>query len=332
MEWRLNRRGFVGKTLLGAVGWSLASRASSGETPSGSAPPPAPSSQASLPRGRIKNLEISRLLLGGNLLTHYTHSRDLRYVYNLARHYNTDGKILETLAAAEAHGINTLVIHYVPSAISVLQEHRKRGGQIQWIMCTAHALVSGGLDAFKQQIEALVAAGANALYISGVEADFLCGFLNDISGPEADERVGPPRMELLTQALEHAKSYGLPVGIGAHRMGVVADCEKAGLPNDFYVVTFHHHKYPSVKLNFDSRWCSKPEELAALMHSVEKPWIAFKTMAAGAIPPESAFRYAFENGADFVLAGMFDFEIAANVQTVNKILGELKTRSRPWRA
>ncbi|MBK9137519.1 MAG: hypothetical protein IPM17_01945 [Verrucomicrobia bacterium] len=44
------------------------------------------------------------------------------------------------------------------------------------------------------------------------------------------------------------------------------------------------------------------------MRSVKKPWIAFKTMAAGAIPPKNAFRYAFRSGADFVLAGMFDFE------------------------
>lgn len=324
----MSRRNFMGHTVIGAAGLSLAGAAAA----RGDETLPPPSSLATLPRGKIKNLEISRLLLGGNLLTHFTHSRDLRYVYNLARHYNTDAKILETLAIAEAHGINTLVIHYAPAAIAVLQEHRKRGGKMQWIMCTAHALVSGGLDAFKQQIDALVEAGANALYISGLEGDFACGFLNDVCGPDADERVGAPRMELLAQALEYAKSHQLPVGIGAHRMGVVADCEKAGLPNDFYVVTFHRQNYPSVKLYYDSRWCSKPEELAALMQNVEKPWIAFKVMAAGAIPPEAAFRYAFENGADFVLAGMFDFEIPADVEIANKVLSELKTRSRPWRA
>lgn len=328
MQVRFDRRQFVGTAVLGAAAGAMTGVAAL-ET-GGQLPPPG--SLASLPRGRIKSLEVSRLLLGGNLLTHFTHSRDLRYVYNLARQYNTDAKILETLAVAEAHGINTLVIHYVPSAIAVLQEHRKRGGQMQWIMCTAHALVSGGLDAFKQQIDALVEAGANALYISGLEGDFACGFLNDVCGPEADERVGAPRMELLAKALEYAKSHKLPVGLGAHRMGVVADCEKEGLDNDFYVVTFHRQNYPSAKLYYDSRWCSKPEELAALMQTVEKPWIAFKVMAAGAIPPEAAFRYAFENGADFVLAGMFDFEIAADVEIANRVLSELKDRARPWRA
>jgi len=37
-------------------------------------------------------------------------------------------------------------------------------------------------------------------------------------------------------------------------------------------------------------------------------------MAAGAIPPEDGFRHAFENGADFCLAGMFDFEIQKDVK------------------
>jgi hypothetical protein len=67
------------------------------------------------------------------------------------------------------------------------------------------------------------------------------------------------------------------------------------------------------------------------MKDVEKPWIAFKVMAAGAIPPANAFRYAFENGADHVLAGMFDFEIAQDAQIANGILDAV-TRSRPWRS
>jgi len=66
------------------------------------------------------------------------------------------------------------------------------------------------------------------------------------------------------------------------------------------------------------------------MQKVTKPWIAFKVMAAGAIPPQDAFKYVFENGADHTLAGMFDFEIEEDTMILNGILKNLKNRTRPW--
>ena len=136
MSSKVNRRKFVTNSMLASAGaamaaGSLGSAAAPGaETPTGR--PPSLGPQGELPRGKIGDLEISRLLLGGNLLTHYTHSRDLRYVYSLAKHYNTEKKILETLAVAEEHGINTLVIHNVPSSMKILAEHRRRGGNRGW--------------------------------------------------------------------------------------------------------------------------------------------------------------------------------------------------------
>ena len=43
-------------------------------------------------------------------------------------------------------------------------------------------------------------------------------------------------------------------------------------------------------------------------------------LAAGAIEPEVGFRYAFENGADFICVGMYDFQIVDDINIVNKIL------------
>ena len=55
-------------------------------------------------------------------------------------------------------------------------------------------------------------------------------------------------------------------------------------------------------------------------------------MAAGAISPREAFTHAFQNGADFSLAGMFDYEIAENVATMNEVLtlASVAKRPRPW--
>src|SRR3989337_2126017 len=55
-----------------------------------------PTSGKSLPSGKIGKLQISRLILGSNLITGYIHARDLKFVNNLGKQYNTEAKILET--------------------------------------------------------------------------------------------------------------------------------------------------------------------------------------------------------------------------------------------
>jgi hypothetical protein len=57
--------------------------------------------------------------------------------------------------------------------------------------------------------------------------------------------------------------------------------------------------------------------------------MGFKVLAAGAIEPADGFRYAFENGADFICVGMFDFQIVNDVNLTLDILQSLK-RNRPW--
>ncbi len=48
-------------------------------------------------------------------------------------------------------------------------------------------------------------------------------------------------------------------------------------------------------------------------------------------PPRNAFKHVFENGADFSLTGMFDFEIAEDVKIATEVLAGIKQRARPWR-
>ena len=285
-----------------------------------------PASKASLPMGRIKDLKISRILLGGNLLTHFTHSRDLKYVYNLTAHYNTEEKIFETMALAEAHGVNTLVIHTAPGIMSTLKKYRyKLGGKIQWIICPT-AQVDTQQDEYRKQVKQLVDEGTEAIYLWGVVGDRL---------------VSEGKFDMIAKAVEIAKEQGVPCGVGAHDMKVIKECERNKIDTDFYIKTFHHHNYPSaprpdeltgIYAEVPGYWCKDPQEVIDFMKGVEKPWFAFKVMAAGAIPPNDAFRYAFENGADFVLAGMFDFEIAEDVLIANRVLKGLKNRIRPWRS
>lgn len=326
----LNRRRFIKKSLLTSAGGALSlqvgtgralARDRSGQLMATNRLIP----KADLPKGRIGNINVSRLLLGGNLLTHFTHSRDLRYVYNLTAHYNTEEKIHETMAIAEANGIDTLVIHTAPGIMSKLKRYRhQKGGKIKWIICPT-APIEDQMTAYGEQVRMLAGEGTDAIYLWGVQADRL---------------VSEGRVDLIEKAVEIARDQGVPSGVGAHDLKVIVECEKNQIDADFYIKTFHHHNYPTgprpdeltkVIAEVPGYWCNNPQKVADFMKTVEKPWIAFKVMAAGAIPPKNAFRYAFENGADHVLAGMFDFEIAEDAQIAKTVMADIN-RARPWRS
>ncbi|MCX5682427.1 MAG: twin-arginine translocation signal domain-containing protein [Planctomycetota bacterium] len=328
MQHEINRRNFLKESFLASAGGAMALGAVAGKASAAEEEkkPPAPAgAPQTLPFGKLGKLQVSRILLGGNLLTHYTHSRDLKYVYNLCAHYNTDEKILETLALAEQNGINTVSMHNPPKPMQILYKYRKGGGKIQWIICpTADVMTS--YDAYTAQVRELVDNGCEAIYVWGVRSDQL---LNS----------GKP--ELIGKCVEIAKEHGVLSGVGCHNLKVVEECERLKIPADFYIKTFHHHKYPSgpkpeqIKGPYNENpgyWCADPEATIKVMSTVEKPWMAFKVMAAGAIPPENAMTYAFGNGADHILLGMFDFEIAQDVELANKVLAATAKRERPWRS
>ncbi len=330
MSKKLNRRNFIARSILTPAAGVLAFEAgNAGSLAAGSDKSEPmkilPASKASLPKGRIKNLQIGRLLLGGNLLTHFTHSRDLRYVYNLTAHYNTEEKIHQTMALAEEHGVDTLVIHTAPGVLGMLKKYRyEKGGKMQWIICPT-AQVDSQPEEYTKQVRQLVDEGVDAIYLWGVSADRL---------------VSEGKVDMVAKAVEIAKEQGVPSGVGAHDLKVVKECERNNINADFYIKTLHHHNYPTapkpdeltrVYSEVPGYWCNNPQDVVDFMKSVEKPWFAFKVMAAGAIPPKDAFEYAFGSGADFVLAGMFDFEIAEDVLIANKVLAKVE-RVRPWRA
>lgn len=330
MPGELNRRSFVGIGLAASAGAAIggavdASSAFAREKSDAPAPSAPPQPGGALPKGKFGDLQMSRLILGTNHITFHMHSRDLRYVRELSKAYNTEEKILETFAVAEANGVDTFATHHDPTIIKLVKKHREqKGGKLQLIVAPQPNITDP--SAFGQDVQHLVDEGADAIYVHGA----LTGKLIS-KGEEA----------LIGKLVQVIKASGVQAGVAAHGLNVVQYCEKEKFPIDFYVKTFHHLKYPTAPKPEEAKgdfaeipgyWCSQPEETAEFMKTVAKPWIAFKVMAAGAIPPREAFKYAYSNGADFILAGMFDFQLAEDAQIAREVLASLKTRPRPWRA
>ncbi|MCL5004910.1 MAG: DoxX family protein [Acidobacteria bacterium] len=285
-----------------------------------------------LPKGTLKKVKVSRLILGGNLIGGYAHSRDLVYCSQLFKAYNTDRKVFDTLELAERAGINTFCVD--PGELPLFSKYRElNSSKMQTLVqIWGHPKPTD----LKETVDKAIDYGGTMLYIRGVEGDSF---------------VKNGHIDLLGEALEYIKRHGVPAGIGAHSIEVPIQCEKAGLDPDYYVKTFHSDQYWSATPRADrvefsvigppqpdhDQWHNNmfdlfPDKTIAFMGTVKKPWIAFKILAAGAFHPKDGFRFAFENGADFINVGMFDFQVVENVNVAIDVLSSLNGRLRPWYA
>ena len=285
--------------------------------------------KGTLPKGRIGGHEISRLVMGGNLIGGWSHARDLIYVNSLFKAYNTERKVFETLMLAESAGINAINIGF--GSHLLLEKYKKStGSKIKVISQVAPNMDKN--DYFEQINEA-VDHGVDILQVQGNWCDWL---------------VRDGKIDVIVKMLDKIRSRKMTAGLGSHSVESMIACEKYGIVPDYYMKTMHHDQYWSAhprekRLPFevdvdrypdhdrfhDNLFCLFPERTVEFVGASRIPVMGFKVLAAGAIEPKDGFKWAFENGADFICVGMFDFQI---VEDVNIAIESIQNavRTRPW--
>lgn len=328
MSQDINRRSFMKKSAAagaigaaGAMAFSLEEQALLAKPAEVGADKPA----GKMSMGKIGNLEISRLICGGNLIGGYAHSRDLIYVSPLLKHYFTDEKAIETWAICEQNGINACTIYTGnPEAVKLYKRYLKEtGGKMRFL-----AQTGATPETIEKSVDEAMEAGASAIYLVG---------------NVGDRWTFDNRLDLIEKFVTYVKKQGVPAGVAGHALDMPIAVETAGIEVDFYLKTLHSNNYWSRRrpeqtkavidnYSTDNYWDMSPEQTVEFMKEVKKPWIAYKVLAAGAIHPRDGFKYAFDNGADFVCVGMFDWQIAEDVQIADRAVAQAQKRPRAWMA
>ena len=170
-----------------------------------------------------------------------------------------------------------------------------------------------------------------------------------IQGNWCDWLVRDGKIDVIEKMMDRIRSQGYTAGLASHTVDALITCEEQGIIPDYYMKTMHHDQYWSahpmenrVPFEVDGKnyldhnkfhnniFCLFPDRTVEFVQRAKVPVMGFKVLAAGSIEPEDGFRWAFENGADFICVGMFDFQVVQDVNITIDILNDLPNRNREW--
>ncbi len=201
-------------------------------------------------------------------------------------------------------------------------EHWKNGGKMKWF-----SQVRLDADGGYSQVDQSADQGAAAIHLTGDTLEHL---------------LDRGKFEKVGEAVEYIRAKKAVAGVAAHDLRVVVECEKRKINVDFYQKTLHTNEYftgpkpgdPDRVSPNDNSWCSDAQAVIDVFAKITKPWIAYKILAAGAILPLRAFPYAVNAGADFILVGMFDWQVEENAKLARRVFRlaarSNSKRTRPW--
>jgi len=221
----------------------------------------------------IGNVSISRLILGGNPFSGFSHQSP--EADDRMRHYYTAARMKAEYRRAEELGIATHIGRADHHVMRVLMEYWDEGGRIQWIAQTCPELGSP-----LQGVRNGVRGGAVACFLHGGQMDYL---------------VANNETAQASEAVAAIQEAGLPAGVAGHAVGIF-DWAEENLDVDFYMCCYHNPTDRSKEAQhvpgLQETFC--PEDRQAMVRRIatlSKPAIHYKVLAAGRTPAKEAFEF-----------------------------------------
>ena len=251
-----------------------------------------------IPKIKLGDVEISRLIIGGNPISGNSHvSSELN---EEMEEYFTVENIKKTLFRCMECGINTMLLRSDRHIFRMMREFRRAGGDMHWIAQTAPEMIS-----FEGNIWQIMRNRPAAIYLHGSDTDSL---FMDGNYDEIKRRLGV------------IKRTGKSTGLCTHMPQVIEYAEEHNWDVDFYMASVYNL---SRRRRISSAITGKAnegelfvDEDRALMYKAvrmtEKPCLVFKILGAtrrcGSYEEvRSSFVEAFNNmkPVDAVVVGMF---------------------------
>ncbi|MFW6158768.1 MAG: hypothetical protein ACOC8E_05360 [Planctomycetota bacterium] len=257
---------------------------------------------------KLGQLDVSRLVIGGNPFSGFSHQGPDRDREMLD--YYTVDRIKQALRKAEAAGINTFFGRTDRHVRRLLREYWNEGGTIQWVGQTASEL--------GDQLRAVRDAardGARGVYIHG---------------GQVDHWFAHGQTDRLRAALDVMRECGVAAGFAGHRVDAhrwIRD----HLEPDFQMCCYYDPSdradSPHHQSTVDEKWDdAHRDQMVELIRTFPWPAVHYKVFAGGNKPIDAGFRYLAGSMRpdDLVCIGHYLAEnpdmIAENAATFDRVV------------
>jgi hypothetical protein len=223
---------------------------------------------------KLGKLSVSRMLIGGNPFSGFSHQSPERDTE--MRAYYTTEQIQATLREAESLGIDTFLGRGDAHVTGVLAQYWEQGGKIEWVAQTASEAPTQVVGA-----QFAIDAGCKACYIHGGRMEYMLA-----QGKEQE----------ILDTIRVIQDAELPAGVAGHSPHVFAWAEEH-LDLDFYMCCYYNpsprDKKPWHDPNVREQYLEQDRQLMIeRIKTLSKPVIHYKVLAAGRNDPEEGLFFA----------------------------------------